>query len=355
MEFYNDEIREIRKLIKMHELNGNFFIIYCDNGEKVPMDDLKFFQTDWGANEHGYEMSTDRDRWAITTTDKVIAQLNRQLQGTQLEILKSIVMKPENFEYLKNQARERGFGEAIDEQLQAQMETGEPNIQVKHQQGFGKDKVESNLYFRKSDTEDHYFFNSFDVTVVKPEGSKEPSPKQTFYVGKDNQYSLEEGYNLLSHRFVNKDIVSSVGEKMDNSWVRLDFKNTDGRKNFKIQPYTEKWGFDLNKALDKFPIIKELGNDADRAKLIADLKIGRKCEITLAQDGKESKGAIVTNPYARIVYVTDENGKKVMMAAKNENKQSQDQSAKENQGQKNDQNNSQQTGERRNRRQGQHQ
>jgi hypothetical protein len=366
MEFHNDEIEQIRKLVKEQALNGNNYIACCDNGEKLSIDDLAFFQDDWSANEYCYENSADLDRYAITTANNINRQIEDQLtQGNQIENLKSEIMKPENFEYLKNQARDRGFGEAIDDQLKTQMETGEPTIQVKHQQEIGKDKIEANLHFRKSDTEDHYFFNSFDVTVVKPEGTKEPAPKQTFYVGRDNQYTLEEGYNLLSHRFVNKDIVSSVGEKMDNSWVRLDFKNTDNRKNYKIQPYTQKWGFDLNKALDKFPVIKELGNEADRVKLIADLKKGNKCEITLVQDGKENKGAIVTNPYARIVYVTDENGKKVLMAAKKENNQSENQSQSQNQdqnaGQKNDagatqaNGNTQKNEEKKNRRQGMHQ
>ncbi|QKJ30298.1 hypothetical protein HQ865_11165 [Mucilaginibacter mali] len=79
MEFYDDEIGQIRHLVKEHALNGNIYITFCDNGEKISIDHLNFFQDDWAANENCYENSTDVDRYAITTTSKIIAQIENQL------------------------------------------------------------------------------------------------------------------------------------------------------------------------------------------------------------------------------------------------------------------------------------
>ncbi|QKJ30297.1 hypothetical protein HQ865_11160 [Mucilaginibacter mali] len=261
-------------------------------------------------------------------------------------------MKPENYEYLKNQVKNAGFGEALDNDLKAKMESNEPTFQLVHPQQFGSDKVEATLNFRRADQNDTYYFNKYEVAIVQPEGSKLPAPKQTFYVGKDNNYSLDEGYNLLSHRFVNKDLVNATGEAY-NSWVKLNFKETESNGNFKMQHFGEKWGFDLQKALDKYPLIKELSNEADRNNLVASFKKGNAAEVTLIQNGEEKKGTVVVNAYSRSVNVADENNVRVRIAAKEGTEKSQKEDQNESQGQKNDTEGSQKNDNKRNRRQGQ--
>lgn len=223
-------------------------------------------------------------------------------------------MKQENYDYLKSQVRNAGFGDQLDNELKTKMESNEPMIKLQHKQDIGADKVEATLNFRKSEQSDTYYFNNYEVKLTPPD-AKQPVPKQTFYVGKDNNYSLEEAYNLLSHRFVNKDLVNATGENY-NAWVKLNFKETDNAGNFKLQYFGEKWGFDLQKALDKFPLIKELGNETDKANLMASLKKGNVQEVTLVMDGKESKGQVVANAYARSVNVSDENGQRIRIQSK---------------------------------------
>jgi hypothetical protein len=245
-------------------------------------------------------------------------------------------MKQENYDYLKQQVKNAGFGEALDNPLKEKMESNEPKFQLKHDQQFGKDAVEATLNFRKADQNDNYYFNSYEVAIKKdPENLKKPTPKQTFYVGKDNNFSLDEAYNLLNNRFVNKDLVNQKGEAY-NGWVKLNFKDTEVNGNYKMQHYTDKWQFNLETALDKYPMIKELSKDlnngADRANLIESLKKGNRPEITLVQDGAEKKGFVEANPYLRSVRVTDENNNKVSLAKKEGNSQSENQDQSQSKG-----------------------
>jgi hypothetical protein len=274
--------------------------------------------------------------------------LERQIE----EQIKIENMKQENYDYLKNQVKNAGFGEALDNELKTKMEGNEPTFKLVHPQEFGQDKVEATLNFRKSDQNDTYYFNKYEVAIIQPEGSKLPAPKQTFYVGKDNNYSLDEAYNLLSHRFVNKDLVNATGENY-NSWVKLNFKETEPNGNFKMQHFGEKWKFDLEKALDKYPLIKELSNEGERNNLVASIKKGNIAEVTLVQNGEEKKGFVVANAYARSVTVTDEKSQCIRIAAKEEKSQSENQGHGETQGQKNGADTSQKNDNKKNKRQGQ--
>jgi hypothetical protein len=93
--------------------------------------------------------------------------------------------------------------------------------------------------------------------------------------------------------------------------------------------FGEKYGFNLDKALEKYPTIKDLANDADKAKLVDSLKKGNIAVVTLDQNGEEKKGLVVANAYSRSVTVTDENANRIRMG-KSEG-QSEEQGKKENQ------------------------
>ncbi len=220
-------------------------------------------------------------------------------------------MNQQNFDILKERIKNTGFPESLEKELKAKMETGEPKIQVKYPTKIGTDEIEATLNFRKSEQNDNYYFNNYQV-AMKQENSTTGALKQTFYVGRDNNYAFDEAYNLLNHRFVNKDLVNEVGEKY-NGWSRLNFKETDVNGNYKIQSYGQGWRFDLQKALEKFPVIKELSNETDKAKLMDSLKKGNRQEVTLAQDGVEKVGYVITNPYRKVIIVTDENNQRLSM------------------------------------------
>ncbi|TXE13416.1 hypothetical protein [Algoriphagus aquimarinus] len=214
-------------------------------------------------------------------------------------------MNEQNFDYLKNQVKYSGFGDSLEAPLKEQIQKGEPDFSLKHQADFGGDTVNANLHFRKSALTDMYFFNKYDLSLTKS-GQDEPAINQTFYIGKDNNITLKEGYNLLDGRAVNKDLVNKEQEKY-NAWVQLDFKETDNQGNFKLKQFHENYGFDLPKALEKHPI-KELNNQEDQSRLIDSLKKGNRQSVTFTgSEGKDQKRFIEASPQFKNVNIYDTN------------------------------------------------
>lgn len=213
-------------------------------------------------------------------------------------------MNEQNFDYLKNQVKYSGFGETLEPQLKEQISKGAPSFTLNHQANFGSDTVNANLHFRKSEMTDMYFFNTYDLSVTKP-GQQAPASKQTFYIGKDNNITLKEGYNLLDGRAVNKDLVNKE-EKKYNAWVQLDFKDTDKQGNFKMKQFHENYGFDLAKALEKHPI-KELNSPDDQSRLMDSLKKGNRHSVTFISNDKEQKRFIEASPQFKNINIYDSN------------------------------------------------
>lgn len=213
-------------------------------------------------------------------------------------------MNEQNFDYLKNQVKYSGFGESLETPLKEMIQKGEPEFSLKHQAEFSSDTVNAELHFKKSSMTDMYFFNKYELSLTK-QGQDEPAINQTFYIGKDNNITLKEGYNLLDGRSVNKDLVNRDQEKY-NAWVQLDFKETDNQGNFKLKQYHENYGFDLNKALEKHPI-KELSNTEDFSRLQESLKKGNRQSVTFQIQGGEQKRFIEANPQFKNLNIYDAN------------------------------------------------
>lgn len=213
-------------------------------------------------------------------------------------------MNEQNFDYLKNQVKYSGFGEALEPQLKEQISKREPNFTLDHQANFGDDKVDAKLHFRKSEMTDMYFFNKYDLSLTKS-GQEDPAIKQTFYIGKDNNVTLKEGYNLLDGRAVNKDLVNKEQEKY-NAWVQLDFKETDNQGNFKLKQFHENYGFDLKETLQKHQI-KELKDPDDQSRLMVSLKKGNRQSVTFISEGNEQKRFVEANPQFKNLNIYDSN------------------------------------------------
>jgi hypothetical protein len=206
-----------------------------------------------------------------------------------------------NYDYLKNQVKFLGFGENLDNVLNLKVGTGEETFTIPHQTKFGQDEVSSTLHFSKSKESEMYFFNGFDLTLKQ--AGKEDVLTQSYYVGKENNYTLKERYNMLDSRAVFKELnkLEETGEREGKklvasdqtykSWKDLDFKQTDKYGNF--IPKTMFW--DHVKVLEKYPI-RELETPYDKSRLIASLEKGNLTRMTLVKDGQEIKGTMAANP-----------------------------------------------------------
>jgi hypothetical protein len=313
MDFESTQLGELKELFEEQQSKGNVFVVYYefDDDYIFNKDMFTFFNTK-DETIH-FEVTENEENYNepvyTRLTELVLQKIERQIQREKELINQKIeTMKQENLDYLMKQVKAAGLGEDLAGPLKEKMESNEAKFELKQPVKIGSDEVDTTSYFRKSATNDNYYFNSYEVALKQEQGK--PETKQTFYVGRENNYTVEESNNLLNHRFVNKDLVNEKGEGY-NSWVKIDFKETLASGNYKMKYFGEKWGFDLEKALEKRPEIKELANEASKAELIASLKKGNKQEITLVRDGEEKKGFVAANAYGRSVTVTDENNQLV--------------------------------------------
>jgi hypothetical protein len=206
-----------------------------------------------------------------------------------------------NYDYLKNQVKFLGFGENLDNMLKDKIQAQEQDFTLPHQAKFGQDDVSSTLHFSKSKESEMYFFNGYDLALKQP--GKDDVLNQSYYVGKENNYTLKERYNMLDSRAVFKELnkLEVVGEGDDKrlkatdqtykAWKALDFKETDDRGNFKIKNMF----WDHEKAIEKYPI-KELEVPYDKSRLLASLEKGNVTRMTVIRDGEEIKGTMAANP-----------------------------------------------------------
>lgn len=240
-------------------------------------------------------------------------------------------MNHKNFEFLKDQVKYSGFGESLENDLKANLQKQAPEFTLQHQTSFGKDQVSSELHFKRSTQSDLYFLNSYEAKLKK-ENQKE-ALKQTFYINKNGgNITLKEAYNLMDGRAVNKDLTNKE-DKAYNAWLQMDFKQTENNGNFKIKQFHQKYGFELDKALEKHPI-KELNVEFDKRKLMESLQKGNRQVVTFEKDGVEKKHFIQAAPQFKSITVYDENMKRV--SNKQEKSESQQQAAQQNQSVKKD-------------------
>lgn len=244
-------------------------------------------------------------------------------------------MNEKNYDYLKNQIKFSGFGEELDNQLKEQISKQSPEFQLRHQTKFGQDEVNSTLHFSRSKESDLYFFNKFEIEVNKP-GEKQ-SLKQTYYIGKENNLTLKERYNLLEGRAVFKEFnrLEQVGTGTDakwqatdqtyKAWVELNFKNTDDQGNF----LSRKLFWEHDKALDRFPV-KELADNYERSRLIASLEKGNVQRVTITIDGQEIKANIAANPQLKNFTFYDANMQKLEVKPVQQQKEGQTENQKKN-------------------------
>ncbi|WP_276502892.1 hypothetical protein [Terrimonas pollutisoli] len=191
-----------------------------------------------------------------------------QVKQNDLSTSKNDIMNQDNLNYLNNNLKFSGFGEALNAELESNIKKAIPEFTLNHSTDFNNRKMEATLYFKQGEQNEMYFFNKYDARLSKGNETLE----QTFYMDKGRGFTLKEAANLLEGRAVNKDFVNSDGQKY-NAWVKLDFENKNDQGNYKMQRYHENFGYDIEKALGKHSI-KELEDQTQTKDLLQSLKKG---------------------------------------------------------------------------------
>jgi len=212
-------------------------------------------------------------------------------------------MDSENFAFLQETLKYLGFGGKLffSDQFDQKV-AGEPKeFQVSTDVFFDEEhRLDCTLHFRRSEQLNMYFFNKYEAKLDDGKG-EDKERVQTFYISKGSGVTLKEAYNLLLGRAVNKDLTNAEGQKY-NAWIQLNFGEKDLNNNYKVRQFRQQYGYDLEKTLEKYPIL-ELKNDELRAGLIRSLKKGNMHTVSFEKKDRIEKMFIEASPQYKTINI----------------------------------------------------
>lgn len=211
-------------------------------------------------------------------------------------------MNTQNLDYLKSNLKYFGFGERMNADLEKNIKSQKEEFKLNCEIPHFNSKMNYVLHFKKSDKTDMYFFNKYDASLSNTQ--KDLKTDQAFYINKGNGITAKEAFNLLEGRSVHKDLVNKAGEKY-KAWIKVDFNSPDEKGGFKLQQFSEKYGYDLEKTLTAYPI-KEFADPEQKRNLLSSLEKGNVQQVVMNKDGKESKYFIEAVPQYKNINVYDQ-------------------------------------------------
>lgn len=330
---------EVLKLCNEALANGENWMVYNGSLYFIEKDEVEFFKSKTDAEEFAFNNHSDRDHYSVIHfnslrdiynqipyatellsdpdanglynyegnpfTDALIENIEQESLNINSQI-KTSIMNNENLKYLTDNIKYMGFGEDLKEALEKNMKEGKPEFQLQYSAEIGKKPFEATLNFKKSDSTDMYFFNSYNASLEKNNGVK---TEQTFYINKGKGVTGKEAFNLLDGRAVHKDLVTKENVPY-KAWLQLDFENKDKHNNFEVKMYHEKYGFDLKDAVGKFAITELKDPEKEKA-LMQSLQKGNVQSVTVEKDGSSHKMFIEADPQFKKVNLFDSNMKMV--------------------------------------------
>jgi hypothetical protein len=244
-------------------------------------------------------------------TPQVLTNYEReQLQKNNYLTTKTNVMNEQNFEYLKDNIKYMGFGEKLNEQLEHNLNQAKDDFKLDFKAVVNNKPFEASLHFRKSDSSEMYFFNSYDASLQKGNGEK---ADQTFYLNKGKGITAKEAYNLLDGRAVHKELTNKDNVPY-KAWVQLDFQNKDKHNNFEVKQFHENYAFDLKGEVGKYAIVELKDAEKEKA-LMQSLQKGNIQSVTIEKDGSTQKMFMQANPQFKSVTLYDGQMKRVQKEA----------------------------------------
>lgn len=226
-------------------------------------------------------------------------------------------MNVENFEQLKEALYRKGFGESLYGQLEQQMNSGKPDFMLEHQVKISEDNVGFRLHFRRDETKDKVYFNSYDAAIFNLTDTRGQLLEQNFQT--DKLITANEAYRMLKYGdlvAVNKTLFNKDNQQY-NTWLSLDAKAEKNEYgNFPLNSYHEnyykKQPFVLGDALNNLPVpVKELESQRSRETIEKALKKANPVNITFVRNGAEESGYLGVNAKIGRVDVYDANFKLV--------------------------------------------
>jgi len=209
-------------------------------------------------------------------------------------------MIQENLKFLQDNVKYMGFADdTLSGKIAKNMEQGFPEFTLKTESEFNNKKMQGELYFRKSDKSDMYFFNRYTADLVNNTTAR----SQTFLIDNGKGITFKEAFNLLEGRAVHKELTNKDQQKY-HAWLQLDFENKDKYNNYEVKRYTDNYGFDLGGVVRTFPV-KELDKEDDAKKLMTSLQKGNVQSVTIMKNGTPEKMFMEASPQWKTMNLYD--------------------------------------------------
>lgn len=305
---------EVIEAIQLAINRNENWMAYNNSLYFIEKEDIQFFTEKHAAEKFISNNYSDYDHYTVIRVQS-LEDVFRQIPYGEIlsKILNNLstiknlsIMNEQNLEYLKDNLKYMGFGEKQNEALEQHLKENKESFQLSFSAEINNKKFDATLNFRKSDSSDMYFFNSYQATLERKNGEKED---QTFYLNKGKGVTAKEAFNLLDGRAVHKELNNKTGEPY-NAWIQLDFQNKDKNNNNEVKQYHENYGFDLKAAVSKFAII-ELNDTDNKKALMQSLQKGNIQSVNVEKDGSVHKMFIEANPQYKTVNLYDANMKRV--------------------------------------------
>lgn len=290
--------------------DGNEWMAYNGSMYFIEKGDVFFFPSKEEAEAFASDNVSDADHFSvrhISYINELATMLANEKQINFLSFENQETMNKENFEYLANNVKYMGFGEKLADELKSNIERGNSEFHLNFKTEFNKKDFEATLHFRKSDSTDMYFFNSYRATLERTNGEK---IDQLFYINKGHGVTAKEAFNLLDGRAVHKELETKGGEKY-TAWMQLDFENKDKHQNYEVKQYHENFGYNLKDAVGRLPVVEMDGGDKEK-QLLHSLEKGNIQAVNFDVDGRKEQMYIEANPAYKSIHVYDSDMKRVV-------------------------------------------
>jgi hypothetical protein len=287
-------------------LSNHHWIVYNGLNHELGKGDMQFFKNKREASQYTQNKTSEHANYKLIYASSILDLIGQLTYGNSIGNVndmnlpaKTNFMKEENLNYLKTDLKYLGFGDRLQANLEHNIRQGFPEFVLRTQTEFGSATLDSILYFSRSNEDGKYYFNRHDARLKNDVGVLE----QSFHVNKGHGITLKEAFNLLEGRAVYKEMDTKEGERY-HAWIQLDFQNREENGSYKIKQFHDAYGYDLGKALSKFPL-KELSDQQKTERLLMSLQKGNLQAVTMMVDGKEQRFSIGASPQYKTVDVYD--------------------------------------------------
>jgi len=212
-------------------------------------------------------------------------------------------MNNDNLAFLLENLKYLGFGEqpGLYDQLREVITQEPTEFQLETEYYFEEQcKLETILYFRRSNRSDLYFFNRYEARLYYPD-DQDRNRQQTFYISKGRGVTFKEAFNLLQGRAVYKRLISKDGDPY-YAWIQLNFEEKDLNQNYRTRQYYPGYGYDLEKLLERYPI-RELQLPQLRENLLKSLRKGNMATVSFTKPHKVEKMLIEACPQFKTITI----------------------------------------------------